>query len=134
MKHDFDSVDLHWLYVQTVGQLNIYERRVREGKSLEAALDFAQFVIWSGLPKLMEAHSQPDPLKVDGAFLRYRANELQEIVRSNFKGEPVPVVNLTELEKINHKLDLIAGRVAMIAPAPEVGELPEIAVLPRVAT
>jgi len=112
-----NEVDWHWLYLQTCDRLAVHEKRVREGKGLDAALEFAQYVQWSGIVKILTAHSRPEPLKVDGPHLKWMVGQLEELVRAHWKNEKVPVVELTELERINHKLDLIAGHMGRMIPA-----------------
>jgi len=52
-----DKTQFHWLYKETVNRLDVLARRVSEGKCLDEALEFATYLEWSGLVKLMEQHS-----------------------------------------------------------------------------
>lgn len=65
------EVNLFTIYQQTSARLDILLDRARESKDLHAAKEFASYLQWSGLLKLLEHHSQPDPRKIDGAYLRW---------------------------------------------------------------
>jgi hypothetical protein len=90
---------------------------VGERKDLDAALEFASYVQWSGLIDLCKANAQPEPLKVDGAFLEWKVKDLQRECREQFKSPNAsPRIHKAELESINEKLDLIAERLAQVSP------------------
>jgi hypothetical protein len=111
----FNEATLHWLWKETMNRLDIYRRRVDEGKDLDAAREFCQYVLWSQLVKLFKEHPAPEPLKVDGALLEWTAQELQRTVQDRWRREDhKPQVHQTKLEAINEKLDLIAGRLAQL--------------------
>lgn len=104
--------DLVWMFNETSKRIAAFETLVREGKELTAALGFAQFVFWSGLLELFERHHVR--LGINAPLLRHRVKELQDNVRDRFKGknQPMPQVAMSELQAINHKLDVIAGWIA----------------------
>jgi hypothetical protein len=107
-----------------MNSLGRQDRRVQEGKGLEAALEFARYVFWSGIIELCEEYPQEHPLKVDGAMMRWKCEELQRKVQDRYRlNDGKPHIERTELEEINRKLDLIAGHVAKFSP-PEQGALP----------
>ncbi len=111
------TVDYHWLYRETVNQLDRYGKAVAQGSALSEALNFTRYLLWSGITKVLEAHARPEPLKVDGAYVRWKAEELQRAVQERFKmNKTAPNVALSELESINHKLDLIAGHISKLSP------------------
>lgn len=113
---EVNTVDLHWLWQETNNRLDLLARRVSEGKYLEEALDFVKWVQFSGLIELFTAHCVSAPLKVDGAFIRWKCENLQsEIFRRYRLNDGKPHVDASELEGISRKLDLIAGRLAQIA-------------------
>lgn len=92
-----------------------YTKEVAEGLNLDAALDFCRFVFWSGLLDLLKRNSCTGPLTVDGPLLAWKVGVLQgEIQRRFSSGDNQPNTNLTELSRINHKLDLIAGHLAQL--------------------
>jgi len=93
-------------------------RRVRENKDVMAALDFARYVTWSGIIKVLDANASESPLVVDGALIRWKCEELTRMCQERFRtGQSSPHVEQSELEAINRKLDLIAGHVAQFVPA-----------------
>jgi len=104
------------LYRQTLLKLEQHEKLAREGKDLEASLSYANFVVNSGIPTLLRPFSQDVPVKIDGAHLQWRAEELQRTVREFYVGRGYkPEIPMSELEAINHKLSLIAGRMEVLA-------------------
>jgi len=109
-----DAVTLHIIYRETMTHLESWENLAREGKDLMPALDFTRYVLWSGIVKLLKAYPAEGTLKVDGAFLEWKAKEVAEMIQAQFKGGKPPGATSTDLASINHKLDLIAGRLARI--------------------
>jgi hypothetical protein len=108
-----DGVQAYKLWRETDGMLSQYVKRAREGKDLYAALDFARYVLWSGVIDLVNQNAHLSPVKIDAAHLQWKAKDLQSTVQDVFsKNKCHPEVELAELEKINHKLDLIAGVIA----------------------
>jgi len=108
-----DIVILHTLWRQTDRGLERYRQRVAEGQGVEAAQEFAQYVIWSGIPKLLAEHRSSEPLIIDGCGLQSKAEALlsqcHEFWRSgSLDTQPV----LTGLEQLNRKFDLLAGVVS----------------------
>lgn len=99
------------IYGEAIAKLDQYEKRVNEGTDLQAALEFSGWILWSGLTKLMQMHARQSP-KIDGDFLRWRAEELQRNVREKWQhpNKP-PQVPLAVLQSIEHKLDLIAAQI-----------------------
>ena len=85
---------------------------------LEPALNFCRYVLWSGLIELCNQNSCSDTgLEISGANLQTRAKDLQESIQLRFvKNNKGLDIRPTELEKINHKLDLIAGRISQLSP------------------
>jgi len=113
-----DTANLHWLYRETMNRLDLHARRVAEGRDLQAAKEFASYVTFSGLVKLFKAFPQPEPLKVDGYLLEHAAKELTYLVTERYRTNNTQAqIGMTELEKINHKLELIAGHMARAIPA-----------------
>lgn len=112
-----DRVQLHVLYRDTKSRLNSFSAAVREGRHLDEAASFARFVIWSIAPLLI-ANPQPEPLPCDGNLLRSVAQSLLAEVQERWRtNDEQPKLELSELEAINRKLDLLAGHVARISPA-----------------
>jgi hypothetical protein len=98
----------------------ILYRRVQEGKDLDSANDFVRYVFWSGLIDLFKANANPFPLPIDGALTEWKVKELLHNVQERFRtGDQRPRMEMTELEAINRKLDLIAGHVSKLNIMPE---------------
>jgi hypothetical protein len=105
------------LYRETISRIDWYEARVTEGQDLMAALDFARYVLWSGIVPICKEHACDSgaPLKVDGSFLQYRAEDLQRNVQDRFARDNGKIkIRETQLEALNRKLDLIAGYVSRL--------------------
>ncbi len=65
------------------------------------------------------------PLKVDGAILRWKSEELLRKVQERYQTKNLkPKIDAAQLESINRKLDLIAGYVAKLSGPQEQGTLP----------
>jgi len=129
MDQPLDSVKMHWMWRETIARLDVYAKRVSESKDLEAALEFGNYLLSSGLVKFFDSIPQPAPLTVDGPFLRWRVNELLQAVRSRYRtNDSQPHVEASELEAISRKLDLIAAGVAKLTPpdsaTPETADFP----------
>jgi hypothetical protein len=108
------------IYSETLHWLNRYEARVREGRDLQPALEFGAFVIWSGILPLCSAYDGRGYPEINGALLRWKAQELQRSVRERWKamdgnGRPLPhQVDSSQIEGINRRLDIIAAHVAKL--------------------
>jgi hypothetical protein len=112
----------HWLWKETVNRLDSLQERVNEGKDLTAALEFARYVLWSKVDEILKPHDCDGFLKVDASLMRWKAEELQRAVHECYRtGKSLPEGSLTQLAGISHKLDLIAGRIALLQ-APEHSE------------
>jgi len=114
-----DAVLLHTLYQKTLWELESYEKRAREGKDLMPALDFARFVTVSGIAKLLKQYPADGTLKVDGAFLEWKANEVKAMVQQQFVTGQIPGASTSDLQEIRHKLDLIAGYLSVMHKSTE---------------
>lgn len=105
------------LWSETSRTLDLYQAHVNEGQDLMAGLEFARYVLWSGIVPLCKSFAQDCP-KIDGAYLQWKAEELQRSVQDVFiraRGAKVELAE-TQLESINRKLDLIAGRLSILEP------------------
>lgn len=116
------STSIAWLarlWRETSRVLDRYQERVDQGHDLMPALDFARYVLWSGLVPLMKSEGQDGALKIDGSLLEWKAKELQEAVQARFRSERNGkcMLHETQLEALNRKLDLIAGRLAQVTTA-----------------
>jgi len=105
---------MHWLWRETNSRLDRYSASVREGRELDAAAAFCRYLTFSGICALLEENAAPEPLTVDGALIRWKANDLEKEVCNQWRLGKVPETRETQLEVIHHKLDLIAGQLAKI--------------------
>jgi hypothetical protein len=113
------EVNLFTIARETAARLDTLLKRARESKDLQAAKEFVSYLQWSGILKLLEHHSHDGPLKIDGPHLRWKANQLLEVVHGQFnKPQTLVSLELSQLEAMNHKLDLIAGRLATVSALP----------------
>ena len=118
---EVDEVAWHVLYRETNSRLDGLRLSVQECKGLDAALDFCRFLRWSGILKLLCAHSCSGPLPVDGPLLEWKASELMQEVQERFRsGDVQPHIDVAELARINYKLDLIAGQLSQVPTLPKV--------------
>jgi hypothetical protein len=101
-----------------MNRLSSLQNHVNEGKKLDEALDFCRYVFWSGIVELCNYHATTaEGLAISGANLQTRVKQLQQDVQDRYrKSNTSPKIELSELEKLNHKLDLIAGRISQISP------------------
>ena len=115
-----DAVTFFQLGKEVGARLEIFKRRVSEGKDLQAAKEFCAFLQWSGLLKMLEQNSTTEHesnLPLDGALIRWKTNQLLELVHQRFKdNDRVVSLEVSQLERINHNLELIAGQVAYLRP------------------
>lgn len=118
----FDAVSLHWMWRETNSLLDHYTRRAVEGIELEAGAKFARYVRFAGIVKLFKEHAAGEPLTVDGALIDWKANELEKAVCEKWRSGAVPQSRDTQLEVIDHKLNLIAGQLAKVQLAPAAAE------------
>jgi len=110
-----DDVTVYTIARETTSRLETLTKRVREGKDLHSAKEFSSYLRWSGVLKLLETHESTGPLKVDGALIRWKNDQLIAAINEQFKNSSVIVpLELSALEAINHKLDLLAGRLATV--------------------
>lgn len=109
------EAEYHLCWQQAINQLERLHNRVKEGHDLEAAVEFARWLRASRLAEILAPHDNNGCLKVDSAFLRWKTNELESAVCERYaRGQNAPKGESSQLEQINHKLDLIAGRLARV--------------------
>lgn len=109
------------MWKETINRLDLFERLVQEGRALEPAVEFARFVLWSGLISFFEQNPQSAPLKCDGPLLRWKCEELQRCVTERYRlNDSSPRLGKGELETLHDKVDKLAGYVARLASRPVV--------------
>lgn len=116
-------------------RLDSYQDRVNEGKDLAAAVEYARYILWSKLAQVMRPHDCDGALKVDSSLMRWKAEELQRSVCDLYSsGKYVPRGEQAQLDRINQKLDLIAGRLSQVVTSGEgrdnVEESPTLQIVP----
>ena len=111
-----DNVTYFRISREIADRIATFTKRANEGKDLYAAKDFCSFIQWSGILTLLEQNaSLGDPLPVDGKALRQDVERLAMLVCDKFRENSKTVtLEMSALESIHHKLDLIAGQVARI--------------------
>jgi hypothetical protein len=110
--HIEDVVDLARVYRESICRIEQYERLVNDGQELEGALKFGGFIIWSGIVGLCRRHAQACP-KIDGDFLRWKAEELQRQVREKWSAHDQRAkLDEKQIAGINRRLDTLAAQVA----------------------
>lgn len=107
--------DRAWLariYRESITRIEQYEREVNDGNELQAALNFGGFILWSGVVSLLRRHAQASP-KIDGDFLRWKAEELQRQVRERWRDSDQRArLDKDQIAGINRRLDMLAAQVA----------------------
>lgn len=112
----FDSTQLHWLWNETRRQLERYATRAGEQVDVQAAMDFARWIQFSGLIKLFKDNRQDEPRKVDGDAIDELVRNLIMDCGDYLKGNTPGFVRVSQVESVSHKLDLIAAQLARISP------------------
>jgi membrane protease subunit (stomatin/prohibitin family) len=109
------QVNAHVLYAATVRQLDSFAERVAENRDVLAALDFARYVLNSGLVKVLAPLAGDGFLKVDASFLQWKAQELQRGVQERLRpNDTKPHLEALQLQSLNQKLDTIAGYLSKL--------------------
>jgi hypothetical protein len=108
-----------------MNRMESHERCVKEGRALDESVAFARYVLFSGLCSLCDENPQPSPLKVDGAMLRWKAEDLQRLVTERYRLRDTSAhMQKSELETMHDKLDKIAGYLSHLTQAPAVAVNP----------
>lgn len=109
-----------------MNRLERFSALVAEGKFLFEARAFCSYVLFSGLISLFEANPQDPPLKVDGAFLRWKAEDLQQTIQERFRlNDTSPHLSESEFLSLHDKLDKVAGYLSRFpTPAFSVVSIP----------
>lgn len=125
------DVNLHVMWRDTDARLDSYAAKVREGRCLDEALEFAKWLQRAGFLMFFKHHSRDGQLKIDGHLLAWKSRELELAVYARYKAGDKPESRDTTLETILHRLDLIAGRIALM---PVVDKPADIIEMPDVST
>jgi hypothetical protein len=102
-----------------MNHLHRHMNRVREGRDVDAAKSFANYLFWSGIPALLKENStaanELGPLKCDGPHLSWFLNELIDACNEYYRTNRAAGLQATELESIRDKLDKLASNQDLIA-------------------
>lgn len=113
-----DNVSLHIIYKETMNRLASLSRRVSEARDVAEASDFARWLYFSGIINLLEANPYPEPLKVDGAFMRWTVDQLVEQCNERFRtNNSDPTFKAAEFQSLHEKIDTMAGYLSRLASA-----------------
>jgi len=118
-----DKVFLHVLSRETSNRLEVLEGRVREGVDVDAASEFARWLRFTGLLKLLEQAPEDERLPVKGRELSKRVDALVSDCgnwyarheRSRIK--PPAQIPRSELEAINSQLAELRAQLAKLSPS-----------------
>jgi hypothetical protein len=104
---------LFWLCKETIGYLQKLERLVQQGRGVDEASNFARWLQFSGLLKILEAYPQPKPLEVDGVAVRRLMERVIATAGELHKGGKLPY-NPSEstVDEINAKVDFMLSQLA----------------------
>jgi len=113
----FDSVTLHQVWRETNRRLESLARDVRENKNVREASEFARWLQFSGILKILEASPQPEPLLVDGVALRKQVRDLVYDCGECFRnGKADAKYAASDIAEINRKLEVIAAHISTLSP------------------
>ena len=114
-----EAHNLHRIWRETDTRLDSLARRVAENRDVQPALEFARWLFWSGILELLEANACDGFLKVDGAHLRWRCEELQRQCTERYRlNDTKPHVEALQLQSIHEKLNLMAGYLSRLTVGP----------------
>ncbi len=94
-----DSVQTYMLFSHTECLAKRYERAVREGKELLAAVEYCRYLVNSGICDLLEQNASRAVIKIDAGSLK----QFQWSCSVN-----KPHIDLSEVEGIHRKVDAMA--------------------------
>jgi len=111
------SIAIYKLARETSNRIEVLHDRVSEGQDLQAAKEFCSYLRWSGIIRLIRSFEPVGQLTIDTAHIEWKFEQLESLTHDQSR-QPSKVVSLqlSQLQAMNHKLDLIAGHVAKISP------------------
>jgi hypothetical protein len=113
----FSAVTMYWLCNETNSRLNSLAERVKEGKDLEAALEFARYLLNSGLCDLLDAHKVEGALPVRSNAIRSKAEKLQRDVCLRYETRDTkPHVEESDLVQIRRELADLRAQIGAQSP------------------
>jgi len=94
----------------------MFRARVAENRDVDQAVAFARFILNSRLPQVLEPQSRKDYLKVDGAFLRWKAEELERLCTERYRtNDQQPRLEALQLQSLHERQESLHGKVDVLA-------------------
>jgi len=105
------------VYSETSNRIEVLSRRVQEGRGVMEASEFCRWLLFSGIIQVLEQTPNPGPLKVDGAHLRWKVEELLSVCNSRLRSGPdgQPCLTAGYLQSLHDKVDLVAGYLSRLS-------------------
>jgi hypothetical protein len=122
-----DELHLATVYRETLARVHVLSLRVAEGKDVQGASEFCRWFIFSGLIPLLKsnANDKLPPLKIDGAFLEFKINDLLQACNSRMSvGQVDPNFSAAYLQSLHEKIDLMASHLGRLSVAGAVAVTP----------
>jgi len=111
---------------QTENRLLVLQRDVAECKSVDEAANFTRFLQASGVLALLEKFTCAGNLPVNGPAIRKLSTSILSDCGDLYRnGKATARYAASDIAAINHKLDLIAGRISVLATIPPANSEPE---------
>ena len=101
---------------ETKSRLETLISRAQEGKDLYAAKEFASYIQWSGIIRFLEAQESSSTIVFNAKEISLLHKKLLDVVHEQFQGaQRVVSLELSQIELINRRLELIAGQLSFMA-------------------
>lgn len=123
MSATLNPVELHVLWRETNNRVNVLAARVREGVDVMAASEFARWLQFSGVLRVLLHNEAGMPLPVRGRELDGKVKQLVAScgewfsLHESSNSKPHPEIPRTELERINAQLAQITQRLNSLGAA-----------------
>jgi hypothetical protein len=104
-----DSVQIYKLFDWTSTLAKRYERAVREGKELLAAVEWCRYLVNAGILELLTRTASEAVIPIDVNELRDRVKRMQDEAQYQWTcSQNKPHIDLSEVEAIHRKVDAMA--------------------------
>lgn len=111
-----DSSTYYRIFTECCNRVNTYCKRVAEGRDVQSASEYARWLFFSGIIGLLKENSCDGPLKVDGAHLAWKVEDLTERCNQYFRSNGRSSgVSSSELESVHEKLARVSSNVELLA-------------------
>jgi len=118
---------LHRIWSHVDLRLDVLTARVRENRDVMSASEFSRWLFGSGLLELLEANSCDGFLKVDGAHLRWKCEELTRQCADRFRlNDSQPHLEALQLQALHEKLNTVAGYLSRLVSGPGASSSPTV--------